>query len=58
MNSMRSSHALELLESKGFEAVKDVLRRNRELEVVTRVGVLLLRAIELAQIQYSIKEGR
>ena len=55
---MGSSDALELLESKGFEAVKDVLRRNRELEVMASVGVSLQRAIEQAQKQHSIKEGR
>ena len=58
MNSMGSSDARGFLESKGFEAVKDVLHRNRELEVMARVGVSLQKAIELAHIQHSTKEGR
>ena len=58
MSSMGSSDALEFLESKGFKAVKHVLRRNRELEVMARVGVSLQRANEQAQKQHSTKKGR
>ena len=59
MNSMESSEALvEFLGSKGFEAVEDVLRRNRELEAMARVGVSLKRAIQQAQKQHSTTEGR
>ena len=46
------------MESKGFEAVKDALRRNRELEVIARVGFSLQRAIEQAQKQHSTKRER
>ena len=58
MNSMESSEALEFLESKGFEAVEGVLRRNRELEAMARVGVSLKRTIQQAQKQHSTTERR
>ena len=58
MNSMESSEALEFLGSKGFEAVEDVLRRNRELEAMARVGVPLKRVIQKAQKRHSTTEGR
>lgn len=58
MNSMGASNALEFMESKGMEAVKDILRRNRELEAQARIGVSVQRAIEQAQKQHSTTEGR
>ena len=58
MNSMESLEALEFLGSKGIEAVEDVLRRNRELEAMARLGVSLKRAIHQAQKQHSTTEGR
>lgn len=58
MNGMVSSDPLEFMESKGVEAAKDNLLRNRELEAQAKIGVSVQRAIEQAQKQHSTKEGR